>query len=113
MTPPQPVQSLAVPNAELRIANVEKEDEVTEKRKISNAAVRRLARKRNSKGQSKHSRATSQLAEAQGDEDSDLDEIDDDGYSNLPVMQTTSNHYTLNMPGSAPTNPDTPSVLLG
>lgn len=103
------------------------ENEIPERRLISNAAVRRIKRSQKmSKPRSlNRSRSDRQAAGAQvmdGDEDDDEDSADDDGFENdgssrklrlKPVTQNTSNHYTLNMTGPGPAKADTPYVLLG
>lgn len=89
------------------------EEDSPEKRLISNAAVRRLARKRNNKGRSNRDRGGSRLAEVEDAEDSEDDGYDSDGSPRRPITQSTSNHYTLNMPGPTQHRTETPYVLLG
>jgi len=89
------------------------EEDSPEKRLISNAAVRRLARKRNNKGRSNRDRGGSRLAEEEDAEDSEDDGYDSDGSPRRPITQSTSNHYTLNMPGPTQHRTETPYVLLG
>ncbi|KLO06320.1 hypothetical protein SCHPADRAFT_923200 [Schizopora paradoxa] len=92
----------------------EKEEEGSpEKRLISNAAVRRLARKRNNKGRSNRGRGGMRLDEVEDVEESEDEGYDSDGSPRRSVVQSTSNHYTLNMPGPATQKTETPYVLLG
>ena len=93
-----------------------------ERRVISNAAVRRIARRRKQDRGAGH-RTKSLLRELirSGDAGEVVGEYssDDDDYNGRhdgkgrAVVPTTSNHYTLNMPGPAPAKNETPYVLLG
>lgn len=93
-----------------------------ERRLISNAAVRRIARRRKQGGGAGR-RTKSRLGELvrSGDAGEVVGEYssDDDDYNGRrdgkgrAVVPTTSNHYTLNMPGPAPAKNETPYVLLG
>ncbi|KAL5534708.1 hypothetical protein ACEPAG_1172 [Sanghuangporus baumii] len=96
--------------------------ESPERRRISNAAVRRIARRRRdvrTHGRTNRLRDKSK-ASYSDDEDASGDEEDSDGESprkgrqvQRAVTRNTSNHYTLNMPGPPPVKTDTPYVLLG
>lgn len=93
-----------------------------ERRVISNAAVRRIARRRKQGGGAGR-RTKSRLRELvrSGDAGEATGEYssEDDDYNGRrdgtgrAVVPTTSNHYTLNMPGPAPAKNETPYVLLG
>lgn len=103
----------------------DKENESPERRIISNAAVRRIAR-RQMRGRSY--RGPRAIPPRLGDLHEGAEEYEDDeDYSgeddeyaissmgkgkNRPTYNT-SNHYTLNMPGPAQPKNDTPYVLLG
>lgn len=98
------------------------EDESPERRMISNAAVRRLARRQNGdlKSRSRRYRSRALNGERGGEEDEEDDDASDeyDEYGSpkkkgVAVTRNTSNHYTLNMPGPAPVKADTPYILLG
>lgn len=91
----------------------QQEEGSPEKRLISNAAVRRLARKRTNKGRSNRDRGGSRLAEVEDAEESEDEGYDSDGSPRRSVVQSTSNHYTLNLPGPSTQKPETPYVLLG
>ena len=97
------------------------EPESPDRRRISNAAVRRLARKRRdarSHTRTKRQRDTSKASYSDEEDASGDDDEDSDGGSPVKgrqraVTRNTSNHYTLNMPGPPPVKTDTPYVLLG
>ncbi|KAI5119799.1 hypothetical protein M0805_006596 [Coniferiporia weirii] len=95
------------------------EDESAERRLISNAAVRRIARRRVGKPAQSHPsrlRLRTRFDDSiEGEDESEDEEYDDDGSpkKSRAVMRKTSNHYTLNMPGPAPVKGDTPYILLG
>lgn len=105
----------------------DKENESPERRVISNAAVRRLARRQNGELTSRSRRHRSRGQHGEGasskgterssySDDDDSDEYDEYGSpkkKGRAVTRNTSNHYTLNMPGPAPAKTDTPYVLLG
>ena len=104
----------------------DKENESPERRLISNAAVRRIARRRLRSRSSRGSRAISSrlggLGEGVEDEEYEDDDesAEDDEYAvnrigsgNGRSTYKTSNHYTLNMPGPVQPKSDTPYVLLG
>ncbi|THH09424.1 hypothetical protein EW145_g2034 [Phellinidium pouzarii] len=102
---------------------VENENESPERRLISNAAVRRIARRRGQNGtgklvqtRSNRLRGHSGLTDVLEGEDSSEDEgYDGDGSpkKSRAVTRSTSNHYTLNMPGPTSAKGDTPYILLG
>ena len=101
----------------------EVENESPERRLISNAAVRRIARRRGqarsgpSRLHSSKLGGKSMVADEEDEDNSDEDEYDEDGSPRKSLTRTvtrnTSNHYTLNMPGPAPTKGDAPYILLG
>ncbi|KAG6902967.1 hypothetical protein C0995_008540 [Termitomyces sp. Mi166 len=47
------------------------------------------------------------------DADSEDEDASDSGEESEPVVQNTSNHYTLNMPAAPPPQSDLPYILLG
>ncbi|EJD04486.1 uncharacterized protein FOMMEDRAFT_19705 [Fomitiporia mediterranea MF3/22] len=99
-------------NAEARQGN-----ESPERRLISNAAVRRIARKRKdgrARSRSNRIRKGSRATDADEEDDS-VDEEDEDGSprKGRALTRNTSNHYTLNLPGPPPVKTDTPYILLG
>ena len=98
------------------------ENESPERRVISNAAVRRLARKQNGELKSRSRRYRSKgrngVRDEQQDDDEDYSSDEYDEYGSprkkeVAVTRNTSNHYTLNMPSPAPVKTDTPYILLG
>lgn len=92
------------------------ENESPERRRISNAAVRRIARERQETRGKNRSRDKSRIVDADDDEEStDNEDYDDDEPSRKgrALTRNTSNHYTLNMPGPAPVKSETPYILLG
>ncbi|OCB89243.1 hypothetical protein A7U60_g3610 [Sanghuangporus baumii] len=105
--------------------NRERRDDVEnpERRRISNAAVRRIARRRKdarTHGRLNRLRDKSKATYSDDDDMSGDEEEDSDGESprkgrqvQRAVTRNTSNHYTLNMPGPPPVKTDTPYVLLG
>lgn len=91
-----------------------------ERRLISNAALRRIARRRKQDGGGQRGRSRLGDLVRTGGQDEDEGSSDEDGYDgdgsprkSRAVTQTTSNHYTLNMPGPAPAKNETPYILLG
>lgn len=104
------------------------ENDSPERRMISNAAVRRIARRRGKAGSGLSRTRSSKLrgksfvaGEEEDDDDDDSadegDDYDEDGSPKKALARTvtrnTSNHYTLNMPSPAPMKGDAPYVLLG
>lgn len=47
------------------------------------------------------------------DMDSEDEDVSDSGEETEPIVQNTSNHYTLNMPAAPSPQSDLPYVLLG
>ncbi|KAG6891004.1 hypothetical protein C0992_011281 [Termitomyces sp. T32_za158] len=47
------------------------------------------------------------------DMNSEEEDVSDSGEETEPVVQNTSNHYTLNMPAAPPPQSDLPYILLG
>lgn len=80
-------------------------------RAVALGAVRRVYRSRQrARARSRVARGKSRgVDQEESDASGESDEEDELGL----VTQTTSNHYTLNMPGSAPQQSDLPYVLLG
>ncbi|KAI0726012.1 Di-sulfide bridge nucleocytoplasmic transport domain-containing protein [Fomitopsis betulina] len=80
-------------------------------RAVALGAVRRVYRSRQrARARSRVPRGKSRgVDQEESDASGESDEEDELGL----VTQTTSNHYTLNMPGSAPQQSDLPYVLLG
>lgn len=84
-------------------ASLEKEAE--SERTYAVGAMRRVFKARQKQSGSRRAKSRG-LGESSGDESGDDGTI-------TPMTQTTSNHYTLNMPGPAAPQSDLPYVLLG
>ena len=77
-------------------------------RAVALGAVRRVYRSR----QRARARSRARRGKSRGVESDASGESDDEDEQGV-VTQNTSNHYTLNMPGSVPHQSDLPYVLLG
>ena len=99
----------------------ENEENVSpERRLISNAALRRIARRRKQDGGSRRMKSRLRDLVRVGGHEEDEGSSDEEGYDgdgsprkSRALTQNTSNHYTLNMPGPAPARNETPYILLG
>lgn len=80
-------------------------------RPIATGALRRVYRARQRTGRSQLSRTSSRDDSDDHDDDNVFD--DSDAEEDRAVTQTTSNHYTLNMPSAPAPQSDTPYILLG
>lgn len=80
-------------------------------RAVALGAVRRVYRSR--QRATARSRARRGKSRGVDQEESDVSGESDDEEERGVVTQNMSNHYTLNMPGSAPHQSDLPYVLLG
>lgn len=79
-------------------------------RVVATGAMRRVFKSR------QKAKERSRLGSADRSGDEDLSEDDDEGHGGIraaPFSQTTSNHYTLNMPGPAHPPSSLPYILLG
>lgn len=112
---PPPLRAAAPVNhtAEEREGEGEVHEEEREERSIAVGALRRVFKSR------QKARERSRLVprgrsrgRVSDDDASEVDEDDDDDAFG-PMMHSTSNHYTLNVPAPAPPKSDTPYVLLG
>lgn len=110
VTPPP----AAAAKEKLELVREGEEIESPEVRRMSNAAVKRVERsRRRTKGRNWTARRRARTAGDGESDESDEEEDDEDGRALAPVKQSTSNHYTLNMPGPAVPASDTPYILLG
>lgn len=91
----------------------EKEGDEDSGRTMSLGGLRRVFKSRQ-KARSKSKLAIVTTRAKKQDDESDVDDSDEDDNREItPITQNTSNHYTLNLPGPASTQSDTPYVLLG
>ncbi len=77
-------------------------------RPVSTGGLRRIFKQRNKR---QDLRLTTRQQRSR--EDGYSEEESEDDKVDLPVTQTTSHHYTLNMPSPTPPTSDLPYVLLG
>ncbi len=77
-------------------------------RRVATGGLRRVFKQRN-----KHQESRLTTRRHQEEEGSASDGDSEDEKRAAPVTQTTSHHYTLNMPGPAPPPSELPYVLLG
>lgn len=78
-------------------------------RPMALGALRRVYNQRQKSRINKSSR----LRQSSNGEDDGSDSSNHESDEMMPITQTTSNHYTLNMPAPAPLPSETPYVLLG
>ena len=88
------------------------EKEGDEDRAIALGGLKRVYNSRQ-KARSKSKLAIVTMRKGVEDHDSSDDSDEEIVRDVTPITQNTSNHYTLNLPGPAPTRSDLPYVLLG
>ncbi|KAI0089858.1 Di-sulfide bridge nucleocytoplasmic transport domain-containing protein [Irpex rosettiformis] len=88
----------------------EKEDAESGRRKIATGGMVRVFRSRQ-KQRARNCLATTKMQV--GGEASEPESEEEEEGRVTPITQNTSNHYTLNLPGPAAPQSDTPYVLLG
>ena len=89
-----------------------REKEGDEDRAIALGGLKRVYNSRQ-KARSKSKLAIVTMRKGVEDHDSSDDSDEEIVRDVTPITQNTSNHYTLNLPGPAPTRSDLPYVLLG